>query len=148
MYRSEGETTTTTTIPPHSACGDGVERRERERNGSPRIIARVGAAGDAARGWPMFPIPRAMQIGLDCSTHLSPTPSHACRPSVSVCVPCLAHLDAAQIAVEGCSHGSLDEIYATVRRAEESKGFKVDLLLLCGDFQVGDLGDTCFWSPF
>ena len=42
-----------------------------------------------------------------------------------------------QVAIQGCSHGSLDAIYATVRQAERRKGKKVDLLLLCGDFQVG-----------
>ena len=41
-----------------------------------------------------------------------------------------------KIAVEGCSHGCLNDIYATVQKAEQEKGTKVDLLLLCGDFQV------------
>lgn len=40
------------------------------------------------------------------------------------------------IAVEGCSHGCLNDIYATVQKAEQKKGIKVDLLLLCGDFQA------------
>ncbi|PWN30005.1 hypothetical protein BDZ90DRAFT_215327 [Jaminaea rosea] len=48
-----------------------------------------------------------------------------------------------KIAVEGCSHGELDNIYASIAKAEEAGGFKTDLLLLCGDFQgirnVGDL---------
>ncbi|PWN53583.1 hypothetical protein IE53DRAFT_309976 [Violaceomyces palustris] len=41
-----------------------------------------------------------------------------------------------RIAVEGCSHGELDAIYASVQRAEREANFKVDLLLLCGDFQA------------
>ncbi|KAG7157311.1 lariat debranching enzyme A-like isoform X2 [Homarus americanus] len=39
------------------------------------------------------------------------------------------------IAVEGCSHGELDTIYNSVVRLEQIHGFKVDLLLCCGDFQ-------------
>jgi hypothetical protein len=41
-----------------------------------------------------------------------------------------------QVAIEGCCHGELDAIYASIARAEREKGFKVDLLLICGDFQV------------
>jgi len=39
-----------------------------------------------------------------------------------------------RIAVEGCCHGELDEIYDSIRSAA-SRGFKTDLLLICGDFQ-------------
>lgn len=42
-----------------------------------------------------------------------------------------------QIAVEGCMHGELDIVYDTLRRLEEAEGVKIDLLLCCGDFQVG-----------
>lgn len=42
-----------------------------------------------------------------------------------------------KIAVVGCSHGALDEIYSTMRKHEGSTGDKVDLLLCCGDFEVG-----------
>lgn len=41
-----------------------------------------------------------------------------------------------KIAVEGCCHGELDNIYATIAAAEQQHGFKVDVLLCCGDFQV------------
>ena len=41
-----------------------------------------------------------------------------------------------QIAVEGCCHGELDNIYATVRQLEAQGQPKLDLLLICGDFQV------------
>lgn len=41
-----------------------------------------------------------------------------------------------KIAVEGCSHGELDSIYASVERAEQQGNFKTDVLLLCGDFQA------------
>lgn len=41
----------------------------------------------------------------------------------------------ANIAVQGCCHGELDTIYQTIRDAEQHTGEKVDLLLICGDFQ-------------
>lgn len=40
------------------------------------------------------------------------------------------------IAIEGCSHGELDTIYNAIQRLEQLHGFKVDLLLCCGDFQA------------
>ena len=42
-----------------------------------------------------------------------------------------------KIAVEGCCHGELDKIYDTLAYIESQDGVKVDLLLICGDFQVG-----------
>ena len=54
-----------------------------------------------------------------------------------------------QVAVNGCGHGDLDMIYATIADAERKSGQKVDLLLCCGDFQamrnVDDL--HCFACP-
>ena len=41
-----------------------------------------------------------------------------------------------RIAVQGCAHGELDAIYATVAEAERAQGRKIDLLLCCGDFQA------------
>lgn len=41
-----------------------------------------------------------------------------------------------QIAVEGCSHGELDQIYESVLAEEAASGTRVDLLLLCGDVQA------------
>ena len=40
------------------------------------------------------------------------------------------------IAVEGCAHGELDNIYASLAVVEERHGCKVDVLLICGDFQA------------
>eukprot|EP00953_Heterococcus_sp_UTEX-ZZ885_P031558 16550-Heterococcus_DN1.PRE.2 len=40
------------------------------------------------------------------------------------------------IVVEGCCHGELDKIYASIARMEQAQGVKVDLLLCCGDFQA------------
>jgi hypothetical protein len=39
------------------------------------------------------------------------------------------------IAVQGCCHGQLDQIYKTIAEEELQTGVKVDLLLCCGDFQ-------------
>jgi hypothetical protein len=41
-----------------------------------------------------------------------------------------------KIAVQGCAHGDLDDIYASVRHIEETENVKVDLLISCGDFQA------------
>ncbi|PWZ01075.1 hypothetical protein BCV70DRAFT_199435 [Testicularia cyperi] len=41
-----------------------------------------------------------------------------------------------KLAIQGCSHGELDAIYASVLRAEREQGIQVDALLLCGDFQA------------
>eukprot|EP00906_Rhabdomonas_costata_P023527 RCo033849 len=40
------------------------------------------------------------------------------------------------IAIEGCCHGELDTIYATLREVEQKNGIHVDLLLCCGDFEA------------
>ena len=41
-----------------------------------------------------------------------------------------------KIAVEGCCHGELDKIYETLEYLEQKETVKVDLLLICGDFQA------------
>lgn len=41
-----------------------------------------------------------------------------------------------QIAVEGCCHGELDSIYSSIAVTEQRHGVKVDVLLICGDFQA------------
>lgn len=41
-----------------------------------------------------------------------------------------------KIAVEGCAHGELDQIYATIRHLEAVEKVKIDLLICCGDFQA------------
>ncbi|ENN75576.1 hypothetical protein HUJ04_004073 [Dendroctonus ponderosae] len=54
-----------------------------------------------------------------------------------------------KIAVEGCAHGELDNIYASLQEAERRDNIKVDLLICCGDFQssrnVADL--ACMAVP-
>ncbi|CAI9116073.1 OLC1v1017126C1 [Oldenlandia corymbosa var. corymbosa] len=41
-----------------------------------------------------------------------------------------------RIAVEGCMHGDLDNVYATILHLQEVENVKIDLLLCCGDFQA------------
>lgn len=41
-----------------------------------------------------------------------------------------------KIAVEGCAHGELDNIYDTIRSLEVKDNIKIDLLICCGDFQA------------
>lgn len=41
-----------------------------------------------------------------------------------------------KIAVEGCMHGDLDNVYATLLHLQEVEKTKIDLLICCGDFQV------------
>ncbi|KAK3589757.1 hypothetical protein CHS0354_021084 [Potamilus streckersoni] len=41
-----------------------------------------------------------------------------------------------KIAVEGCCHGELDKIYETLKYIENLHNYKIDLLLICGDFQA------------
>lgn len=48
---------------------------------------------------------------------------------------CVLHLDM-KIAIEGCCHGELDKIYETILFIEERERIKIDLLLICGDFQA------------
>lgn len=46
----------------------------------------------------------------------------------------------ARIAVEGCGHGTLKAIYASVVKSCEAKGWSsVDLVIIGGDFQVGKM---------
>ncbi|KAI7872966.1 lariat debranching enzyme, C-terminal domain-containing protein [Spinellus fusiger] len=41
-----------------------------------------------------------------------------------------------KIAIEGCCHGQLDKIYGSIRLLEKRGNYKVDLVLICGDFQA------------
>ncbi|EXC18769.1 Lariat debranching enzyme [Morus notabilis] len=41
-----------------------------------------------------------------------------------------------KIAVEGCMHGDLDNVYKTLKYYERVHDTKIDLLLCCGDFQA------------
>lgn len=41
-----------------------------------------------------------------------------------------------KIAIEGCMHGDLDDVYKTLQHLEKAQNTKIDLLLCCGDFQA------------
>ena len=41
-----------------------------------------------------------------------------------------------RIAIQGCSHGSIERIYDMLRACEERDEKKIDLLICCGDFQA------------
>ncbi|XP_010250324.1 PREDICTED: lariat debranching enzyme isoform X2 [Nelumbo nucifera] len=41
-----------------------------------------------------------------------------------------------KIAVEGCMHGDLDNVYSTLLHLEKVENTKIDLLICCGDFQA------------
>ncbi|KAK1366999.1 DBR1 domain-containing protein [Heracleum sosnowskyi] len=41
-----------------------------------------------------------------------------------------------KIAIEGCMHGDLDNVYATLLHLQQSENTTIDLLLCCGDFQA------------
>lgn len=41
-----------------------------------------------------------------------------------------------KIAIEGCMHGDLDNVYATLLHLQEVEKTKIDLLICCGDFQA------------
>ena len=48
-----------------------------------------------------------------------------------------------KVAIQGCAHGELETIYASLQNIETLHDIKIDLLLCCGDFQAirneGDL---------
>lgn len=53
--------------------------------------------------------------------------------------PALKTSQGLRIAVEGCGHGTLHSIYASVAKACELKQWPgVDLLIIGGDFQVSE----------
>ncbi|KAF3904668.1 hypothetical protein ABW21_db0207788 [Orbilia brochopaga] len=41
-----------------------------------------------------------------------------------------------RVAIQGCGHGMLDQIYATIEQACHANSYTVDLLIICGDFQA------------
>ncbi|KAJ0877650.1 putative calcineurin-like phosphoesterase domain, ApaH type, lariat debranching enzyme [Helianthus annuus] len=41
-----------------------------------------------------------------------------------------------KIAIEGCMHGDLDNVYATLLHLQQVERTKIDLLICCGDFQA------------
>lgn len=51
--------------------------------------------------------------------------------------PMLSEANGVRLAVDGCGHGALNTIYASVKKSCELKGWPgVDLVIIGGDFQV------------
>lgn len=59
-----------------------------------------------------------------------------CENEGNLSQPSLIFAHHAQIVVEGCGHGSLDEIYAAIKVIQRKDKIPVDLLIICGDFEV------------
>lgn len=57
-----------------------------------------------------------------------------------------------KIAIEGCAHGELEQIYDTIEFIQKKENIKVDLLICCGDFQstrnLGDLDSMAIPKKF
>ncbi|KAM7516931.1 hypothetical protein LguiA_006514 [Lonicera macranthoides] len=51
-----------------------------------------------------------------------------------------------RIAVEGCMHGDLDNVYSTLLHLQEAENTKIDLLICCGDFQLA-IAQAVFTEP-
>ena len=52
-----------------------------------------------------------------------------------------------KVAVVGCLHGELHTLYRVIQYIEQTQGFKIDLVLCCGDFQaVRDAKDLRFMT--
>ena len=71
------------------------------------------------------------EVGLPPSPSLLPASSD--QPTASSSTPKSKRRTHLRIAIQGCCHGSLDRIYATLQARE---GPPIDLLLCCGDFQA------------
>lgn len=79
-------------------------------------------------------------VGVGCETRLG------AQQLASDLRPCFFPT---QVAVEGCCHGELDAIYATLKELETCEKKAIDLLICCGDFQaVRNLDDLeCMACP-
>jgi len=41
-----------------------------------------------------------------------------------------------KVAIVGCCHGTMSSLYASIKKTERTYNVKVDLVIICGDFQV------------
>jgi hypothetical protein len=114
------------------------------------LVPRLGLAGNPSGssnwGWLLIlnknQSPTAtVQMALvacpaaSCKSHVAAPPAFCCSSASSSCCCCCCCC-CCQVAIEGCCHGELDNIYATLAHLEKVEGRKVDLLICCGDFQV------------
>ncbi|PCH39513.1 hypothetical protein WOLCODRAFT_159105 [Wolfiporia cocos MD-104 SS10] len=79
-------------------------------------------------GYPTTQVACKSSQSSSARTHKHPKPKRTSKPR--------APKRSMKIAVEGCCHGGLDTIYARIAELESKGGYKVDLLLVCGDFQA------------
>lgn len=80
----------------------------------------------------LAPIPRLNRYANRFFLSAVYTPAEGTDTSL----PLSSRCQCCQVAIEGCCHGELDNIYATLAHLEKVEGKKVDLLICCGDFQV------------
>ncbi|KAK6524494.1 hypothetical protein TWF281_011401 [Arthrobotrys megalospora] len=50
--------------------------------------------------------------------------------------PDMVFANGLRVAIQGCGHGMLDQIYATIEQACRIHSYTVDILIICGDFQA------------
>ncbi|RVD84915.1 uncharacterized protein DFL_003251 [Arthrobotrys flagrans] len=71
---------------------------------------------------------------------MDPEPSTSTEPSPETSIlppnPDMIFKNGLRVAIQGCGHGMLDQIYATIEQACRIHSYKVDLLIICGDFQA------------
>ncbi|EWC47903.1 hypothetical protein DRE_02785 [Drechslerella stenobrocha 248] len=63
----------------------------------------------------------------------TPQPAEALQPPSE---PDMIFSKGLRVAIQGCGHGALDQIYATIEQACRINNYTVDLLIICGDFQA------------
>lgn len=93
---------------------------------------------DATELLQSFPAPGSVAAPLATSTSAATPAAAAASPAQDNCrsKAVRAPQQMLRVAVQGCAHGELDNIYNTIADMERSQGLKIDLLLCCGDFQA------------
>jgi lariat debranching enzyme len=131
--RALGLLATTTHVPVAAEGGsDVVVLPAPDLSGVPTAAATMASSDGAAHASvsAVTPAPAAVAAAAAAA---GPTAAAAASDTGSTDIPhSRTHI---RIAVEGCAHGELDAIYATIAEMERVQGQKVDLLLCCGDFQ-------------
>ncbi|KAK6338081.1 hypothetical protein TWF696_001551 [Orbilia brochopaga] len=74
----------------------------------------------------MDPAVDSAEPSVSTSTSTAPPPSE----------PDMIFARGLRVAIQGCGHGMLDQIYATIEQACHVNSYTVDLLIICGDFQA------------
>ena len=116
---------------------DDGGRRGRAAGGTWAVAAAAGGGGGI--GAPVAALPRpwvcvALWSNPNSNRERRSLPTAQCTHANGR--PLSAVRSTPQIAVEGCCHGDLDQIYATMQAIEARDGVTIDALLCCGDFQA------------